>query len=120
VNETMLKGSTETIAFSQFEAVDLRVGQIVEAALSPKAHIPAFKLRVDFGPLGILTSSARLTHFYTSETLVNQLIIAVVNFPPRQVATTRSECLVLGALNTAGEVILLRTDPGAKPGDPVR
>ena len=107
------------ISFSEFESVDLRVGVICYAAVSEKAKVPAFKLTIDFGHLGIRTSSARITDLYEPSQLIGKQIIALVNVPPRQVASVVSQCLVLGVVPADGKVVLLQPDPGALPGDSV-
>ena len=104
------------ITFDDFLAVDMRVGRIVEVEEFPEARKPAWKLRVDFGPeIGVRRSSAQITN-YAREELEGRLVVAVVNFPPRQIGPVRSEVLVLGAMR--GEtVILLEPREGAEPGD---
>jgi tRNA-binding protein len=104
------------ITFDDFLKVDMRVGRIVEVEEFPEARKPAWKLRVDFGDeIGVKRSSAQITN-YTREELLDRLVVAVVNFPPRQVGPVRSEVLVLGAMR--GEtVILLEPREGAEPGD---
>ena len=101
-------GEVATIALSDFERVDMRVGRVLEAEPFPEARKPAYKLRIDFGPLGIRRSSAQLTVHYRAEELVGKLVIAVTNFPPRQIGPTRSEVLVLGVPDADGAVILLQ------------
>jgi len=108
---------SDEITWEQFEAVDMRVGRILEVEDFPEARVPAWKLRIDFGPeVGQKRSSAQITH-YTREDLENRLIVAVVNFPPRQIGSFRSEVLVLGALDDAKGVVLLRPDDDVAPGD---
>ena len=104
------------ITFDDFLKVDMRVGRVVEVEAFPEARKPAWKLRVDFGPeIGVKRSSAQITN-YTREELLDRLVVAVVNFPPRQIGPVRSEVLVLGAMR--GEtVILLEPRDGAEPGD---
>jgi tRNA-binding protein len=98
------------IDFDDFLAVDVRVGRIVRVEEFPEARKPAWKLFLDFGPeLGERTSSAQITN-YSREELEGSLIVAVVNFPPRQIGPVRSEVLVLGVPDEAGRVILLRPD----------
>ena len=84
------------ISWADFEKIDIRVGTIVEVNDFPKARKPALKLLIDFGELGVKRSSAQITAFYTKENLLNRQVIAVVNFPPKQIADFISECLVLG------------------------
>ena len=95
------------ISWNDFEKVDIRVGTVLEAKEFPKARKPAFQLRIDFGELGIKRSSAQVTKFYAPETLVGQQVIAVVNFPPKQIADFVSECLVLGVYDDNKDVVLL-------------
>ncbi len=105
--------------FGQFSALDIRIGTVLDAQPSPGAHIPAYRLEIDFGPLGVLVSSARITGLYAPEDLIGTQVTAVVNFPPRQVASVRSQCLVLGAVGDPGGVVLLRPERPAAPGTPV-
>ena len=107
---------TDEITFDDFLKVDMRVGRVIAVEEFPEARKPAWKLRVDFGPeIGEKRSSAQITN-YTREELEGRLVVAVVNFPPRQIGPVRSEVLVLGAMR--GEtVILLEPREGAEPGD---
>jgi len=98
------------ISWNDFEKVDIRVGTIVEVNDFPKARKPAFRLLIDFGELGVKRSSAQITSFYTKETLLNRQVIAVVNFPPKQIADFMSECLVLGVYTAEKDVVLLQPD----------
>jgi tRNA-binding protein len=109
---------SDEVAFDQFAAVDMRVGRIVEVEDFPEARRPAWKLRVDFGPeLGVKRSSAQIRN-YPREALEGRLVVAVVNFPPRQIGPVRSEVLVLGTYSDDG-VLLLAPEPGAALGDRV-
>ena len=108
-----------TLTWAQFEAVDMRVGRIVEVRPFPEARRPAWRLRVDFGPeLGERRSSAQITN-YPREELEGRLVIGVVNFPPKQIGPVRSECLVLGTYTADRTVLLLSPEPDAQPGDRV-
>ena len=101
----------DTIAFADFEKVDMRVGRIVRAEAFPEARKPAYKLVIDFGPeVGTHTSSAQLTALYPLEELLGRLVIAVVNFPPRQIGPFRSEVLTLGVPDGRGAVVLLQAE----------
>ena len=98
------------IVYDDFAKVDMRVGRIVEVEDFPEARKPAWKLTVDFGPeIGLKRSSAQITN-YSREELEGRLVVAVVNFPARQIGPVRSEVLVLGAADEAGRVILLAPD----------
>ena len=109
-----------SLSWAEFEKVDMRVGIVVDAEPFPEARRPAYKLWVDFGPLGVKRSSAQITHRYALGELIGRRVIAVVNFPPKQIGPFVSEVLVLGAYDERGEVILLRPDfevaPGARIG----
>lgn len=95
------------ITYAQFEQVDIRVGTIVEARVFPEARKPAYILLIDFGPeIGIRKSSAQITVHYTAETLVGRQVMAVVNFPPRQIGPVRSEVLTLGYEDANGAIVL--------------
>lgn len=104
------------IDFDHFLAVDMRVGRVLAVDDFPEARVPAWKLTIDFGAeVGVKRSSAQITH-YSRESLLDALVVAVVNFPPRQIGPFRSEVLVLGALDERLGVVLLRPDADAAPG----
>lgn len=96
-----------SIEIEDFQRVEMRVGRVVEAESFPEARKPAYKLRIDFGPHGLRRSSAQLTAHYRPADLVGRLVVAVTNFPPRQIGPVRSEVLVLGVPDDKGEVVLL-------------
>lgn len=99
------------ITFADFERIDIRVGRIVKADAFPEARKPAYRLQIDFGPsLGVKTSSAQLTAHYRMEELEGRLVLAVVNFPPRQIGPFMSEVLTLGVPDGAGNVVLVAPD----------
>ncbi|MCA8884448.1 MAG: tRNA-binding protein [Rhodobacteraceae bacterium] len=98
-------------SFDDFLKLDIRAGRVVRAEPFPEARKPAFKLWVDFGPdLGVRKSSAQITKNYTLEELEGRMVMGVVNFPPRQIGPIRSEVLVLGVPDAAGEVVLIAPD----------
>lgn len=101
------------ITYPDFEKVDLKIGTIIKVDDFPEARNPAYQLHIDFGTeIGILKSSAQITKRYTKENLLNRQIVAIVNFPKKQIGKFMSECLVLGAVEKEGDVVLL--NPGFK------
>jgi tRNA-binding protein len=107
------------ITLADFDKVDMRVGVVVDAQAFPEARRPAFKLWIDFGPLGVKRSSAQITRHYQATDLVGRHVVAVVNFPPKQIGPFVSEVLVLGAYDEAGEVILLHPDHAVSAGSKI-
>lgn len=104
------------INWDDFEKIDIRVGTVTDANDFPNAKKPAFQLTIDFGELGIKKSSAQITSLYNKETLIGKQVIAVVNFPVKQIANFFSECLVLGVYNESKEVVLLQPSLPVKNG----
>ena len=102
---------SDEISFDDFLKVDIRVGRVVDAQPFPEARKPAFKLWIDFGPgIGTRKTSAQITEHYTLETLIGRQVMAVVNFPPRQIGPFMSEVLTLGVSDAEGNVVLLAPD----------
>lgn len=109
---------SNSIQFEDFTIIDLRVGTIIEVNDFPEARNPAYQLTIDFGSLGVKKTSAQITTLYTKEALLNKQIVAVVNFPKKQIAKFMSECLILGAVN-GKDVILLNPEIRVKNGSTV-
>lgn len=107
------------ITWNDFEKIEIRVGTILTAQPFEKAKQPAYQLSINFGDIGIKKSSAQITHLYSVEDLIGKQIIAVVNFPPKQIANFFSECLVLGVYNNNKEVVLLAVDKPIKNGSKI-
>ena len=105
-----------SINWDDFSKIEMRCGTIIEANDFPNAKKHAYQLKIDFGEFGIKQSSAQITYHYTKEELIGKQIIAVVNFPPKQIANFFSECLVLGVYDENNQLILLRTDTQTKNG----
>ncbi|MDT8413980.1 MAG: tRNA-binding protein [Flavobacteriaceae bacterium] len=105
--------------FDHFESLDIRTGTILQAEVFAEARKPAYKLIIDFGLLGIKKSSAQITVHYQPEALIGKQIIAVVNFPVKQIGPFMSECLVLGVYDKDGGVILLTTDKTVQNGQKI-
>ena len=101
-----------TISWDDFSKIDIRAGTITEVNDFPKAKKPSYQLKIDFGELGIKQSSAQITSFYNKEELLGKQVIAIINFPPKQIANFFSECLVLGVYTDENDVVLLQ--PGKK------
>ncbi len=96
------------ITFKDFNKVDIRVGTVLEVHDFPNARKPSYQLTIDFGELGLKKSSAQITHLYSKEELVKKQIVAIVNFPKKQIANYFSECLVLGIANNKNQIVLLQ------------
>lgn len=104
------------IGIDQFKILDMRVGTVVEAEPAKGVKVPALWLKIDFGPLGIKSSSAQITDHYTPEDLVGRQVVGIVNFPPRQIGKFSSEVLVLGGYEQGGAVRLLKLDQPVENG----
>lgn len=104
------------LSWADFEKVEIRTGTIIAVTDFPEACKPAYKLAIDFGELGVKKSSAQITSLYPKEELVGKQIVAVVNFPPKQIGPFVSECLVLGAIQQDGSVVVLTTDTEVENG----
>jgi tRNA-binding protein len=104
------------ISWEDFEKIDIRTGTILEVNDFPNAKKPAYQLTIDFGELGIKKSSAQITTLYSKEEIIGKQVIAVVNFPVKQIANFFSECLVLGVYNEDNNVVLLQPSLPVKNG----
>ena len=114
---TDAEAPADEIGFADFLKVDVRVGRVVRAEPFPEARKPALKLWIDFGaPLGVKQTSAQITAHYDVETLPGRQVLAVVNFPPKQIAKFTSEVLVLGVPDAAGEIVLVGPDTDVPTG----
>lgn len=103
-----MSSETAPLSYAEFQRVDIRVGRIVDVQDFPEARKPAYKLRIDFGTaIGVKKSSAQVTQHYSKPDLLNRLVVAVVNFPPKQIGPYLSEVLTLGVPDETGEVVLL-------------
>ena len=111
----------DQISYDDFAKIDIRVGRIVQADVFPQARKPAYKLRIDFGEaIGLKNSSAQVTKYYEPQDLVGKLVLCVVNFPPRQIATFFSEVLTLGVILGEGDICLIHPDRDVPLGAPLR
>ena len=107
------------LTWAEFEKVDIRVGVVTDAKEFPEARRPAYRLWIDFGPLGVKRSSAQITAHYRPAELIGRRVVAVVNFPPKQVGPFVSEVLVLGAYDETSEVVLLQPERTVAPGSKI-
>ncbi|MDE3251856.1 MAG: tRNA-binding protein [Bacteroidota bacterium] len=107
------------LTWDDFEKIDIRTGTVLKITEFPQAKKPAYQLTIDFGPLGIKQSSAQITHHYQPGELIGCQVIAVVNFPPKQIANFFSECLVLGVYDENNQVILIRPDKAVTNGQKI-
>jgi tRNA-binding protein len=107
------------LTWAEFEKVDMRVGLVIDAQEFPEACRPAYRLSIDFGPLGVKRSSAQISAHYRPEALVGRHVVAVVNFPPKRIGPFVSEVLVLGAYDEAGQVVLLHPERPVSPGSKI-
>ena len=107
----------DQISYDDFAKINIRVGRIVQAEEFPQARKPAYKLRIDFGPeIGTKNSSAQITKYYDPKDLEGKLVLGVINFPPRQIATFFSEVLTLGVILGEGDICLVHPDRDVPPG----
>ena len=111
--------TSEEVTFEEFQRIRIHAGTIVEAVPNPQARVPAYVLRIDFGPLGLRTSSAQITRHYTPQDLIGRQVVAVMNFPPKRVAGIKSEVLVLGTVSEDEGVVLLHPSFPVANGTPV-
>lgn len=102
-----------------FLKLDIRIGTVLTAESFPEARVPAIKMELDFGPLGVKRSSAQITKRYSPESIIGRQVVAVVNFPPRKIAGFPSDVLVLGGVPEKGDVMLLRPDELVPNGTPI-
>lgn len=106
----MIDKKEDLISWLDFSKIDIRVGTIVSAEVFKEVRNPAYKLIIDFGEIGVRKSSAQITELYLPEELIGKQVVAVVNFPPKQIATFMSECLVMGCLGGGNEITLLQPE----------
>jgi tRNA-binding protein len=108
--------NTNDLTWSDFMKIEMRVGTILSAEIFEEAKKPAYKIQIDFGELGIKKTSAQITKLYTPEEIIGKQVIAVINFPPKQIANLMSECLLLGAVGGEQEVTLIEPERKIKNG----
>ena len=112
----MKENSDQKLSWDEFMRVEMRVGTILEAQVLEKVRDPAYKIRIDFGEFGIRKTSAQLTKLYSPENIIGKQVIAVINFPVKQIGTYMSECLILGAIGSEKAVILIEPERKVKNG----
>ena len=112
----MQEKTSEKLSWNDFTKVEMRIGTILEAGVFQEARNPAYKMIIDFGPIGKRKTSAQITDLYTPEELVGKQVVAVVNFPPKQIANIMSECLVLGGIGNDKEITLIQPERKIKNG----
>lgn len=112
----MEEKTSEKLSWNDFTKVEMRIGTILEAGVFQEARNPAYKMIIDFGPIGKRKTSAQITDLYTPEELVGKQVVAVVNFPPKQIANIMSECLVLGGIGNDKEITLIQPERKIKNG----
>jgi tRNA-binding protein len=108
--------SNHELNWDEFQKVDMRIGTIIEAEIFQEARVPAYKLLIDFGPLGTRKSSAQITKLYQPEDLIGKQVVAIVNFPPKQIANIKSQCLVLGSMGDENTITLIQPERNASNG----
>lgn len=106
----------DLLSWKEFTKVEMRIGTVIEASRFKEARKPAYKMKVDFGEFGIRKTSAQLTRLYSAEELIGKQVVGVLNFPPKQIATLWSECLILGGLEVENTVILLQPERKVRNG----
>ncbi|MGY0391611.1 tRNA-binding protein [Bizionia sp. KMM 8389] len=107
------------LTWAEFAKVDMRIGTIISAEIFKEVRNSAYKLHVDFGPLGVRKTSAQITNLYDVDNLIGKQVIAVVNFPPKQIANIMSECLILGGLGTGKDVVLIQPEQKMENGSKI-
>ncbi len=105
-----------SLSWEDFSKVEMRIGTVISAEVFKEVRNPAYKITIDFGDLGIKKTSAQVTKLYTCEEIIGKQVVAVVNFPPKQIANIMSECLILGGLGEDKEVILMQPERKVKNG----
>ena len=112
----MIESSISTLKWDEFQKVEMRVGTVLSVEIFKEVRNPAYKITVDFGEYGTLKSSAQITKLYNPDEIIGKQVVAVINFPPKQIANFMSECLIIGAVAENDEVILLHPEREVKNG----